>query len=118
MGILLKIFQLLGAKFAKEVVVFTLFKTFIASLVLVAFPIAMSSALTILYTGIHERVLSYASDEVSSYSGSSSLQSVLIHVVGLTAFFVNHLNLIESFNVVLSAIALRVTLSFIPFIRF
>lgn len=114
MGILLKIFQLLGAKFAKEVVVFTLFKTFIASLVLVAFPIALSAALTTLYSGIHERVLSYANDNVQSYS----MQSVLINVVGLTAFFVNHLNLIESFNVVISAIALRVTLSFIPFIRF
>ena len=116
MGLLLKIFQILGAKFTKDVIVFTVFKAFITSLILVSFPIALSVALTTLYSGVHERVLSFANDSIDA-SGSGNFQSVLIHVTGLTAFFVNHLNLIQSFNLIISAIALRIVLNFIPFLK-
>lgn len=111
MGILLRIFQLLGAKFTKDIVVFYLFKVFLTTLLLVAFPIALSMVLTTLYSEIHTRVISFASERVDSVA----MSSVIIQVTGLAAFFVNHLNLIASFNVVISAIALRVVLNFVPF---
>lgn len=113
MGLLLKIFQILGAKFTKDVVVFALFKVFLSSLVLIALPIALSMVATSLFSGIHTRVVDYANTQVSS----SSLSSVIIQVDGLAAFFVNHLQLIPAFNVVISAVALRVTLNLIPFTK-
>lgn len=113
MGILLKIFQLLGAKYTKDIVVFTLLKLFLASLMLVAFPVALSTALVILYNGINTRVLAFVSDRVTD----ASLSSVIIEASGLLAFFVNHLNLVESFDLIVSAIALRVLLNLVPFSR-
>lgn len=111
MGLLLKIFQLLGASFGKDAIKFSLFKIFISSLVIIALPIALSMAATVLLSGIYDRVNEYATTETSE----SGLESVIMNVTGLAAFFVNHLFLIESFNVVMSAIALRVVLNFIPF---
>ena len=113
MGILLKIFQLLGAKFTKDFVIFSLSKVFFTSLILVALPIALSSALLLFYQSINDKVLAYATGQVST----SSLSPVIIQVTGLAAWMVNHLQLIQAFNIIISAIALRVLLNLIPFSR-
>ena len=111
MGILLKIFQILGAKFTKDFLIFLALKVFLTSLVLIALPIALTYYGSTFLTGIFDRVTDYANSNV----GSSSLESVVINVSGLTAFLVNHLRLADAFNVIISAIGLRVLMNLIPF---
>jgi len=110
-GILLKIFQLLGAKFTKDFVVFLALKVFLTSLVLIALPIALTYYGSTFLTGIYDRVTDYASGQL----GSSSLESVVLNVSGLTAFLINHLRLVDAFNVIITAIGLRVLMNLIPF---
>lgn len=111
MGILLKIFQLLGAKFTKDFVVFLALKVFLTSLVLIALPIALTHYGSTFLTGIYNRGIDYASDSV----GNSSLESVVINVSGLAAFLVDHLRLVDAFNVIVSAIGVRVIMNLISF---
>lgn len=111
MGILLKIFQLLGAKFTKDFVVFLALKVFLTSLVLIALPIALTYYGSTFLTGVYDRVTDYASGELDS----SLLESVVLNVTGLTAFLVNHLRLVDAFNVIITAIGLRFLMNLIPF---
>jgi len=84
-------------------------KGFLTTLLLVALPIVLNN----FFGKFIEKIMNKVSDTADTNTGS--IESLSYNFTGLAAFFINHLRIDDALSIVFSAIAIRVTLSCIPF---
>lgn len=85
------------------------FKGFMTTLMLIALPIVLNN----FFGKFLEKIMMKVTDTVST--DTSTIESITYNFTGLAAFFINHLRIADALSIVFSAIAIRVTLSMIPF---
>ena len=101
-------FGSLGAKFVTDSLLkFVAYKAFAFTLLTVTFPIVIKNLLTWLF----ELLTSYVTT-----IDLGDLSATVVNLTGLGAYLAQHLQLVDSLSIILTAIAIRFTLNFIPFI--
>lgn len=70
-------------------------------------------------TVIHKLITKYLVDAVSIFAGSVGTQSsITVDLIGMGGYLASEVGLPECFSILMSAIVLKLTLRFIPFVRF
>lgn len=110
-GILLSIFYSV-VKFAfKQAAAFISLKAFLTTLLLISLPIVLNN----LMGKFLEKIMDRVSDSVTTNTGS--IESIAYNFTGISAYFINHMRIDDALSVIFSAMAVRFTLSLIPFSR-
>ncbi len=105
---LLSWFGSLGAKFLTDSLLkFAAYKLLVFTLLTVTFPIVIKNLLTWLFS-----VLTSAVGNIDM----GNLTSATIQFTGLTAYLAQQLHLTDCISILLTALAIRFALNFIPFI--
>lgn len=105
---LLSWFGSLGAKFLTDSLLkFAAYKILAFVLLTVTFPIVIKNLITWLF-----EILTSFVDDIEL----GDLSSTVVELTGLAAYVAQHLQLVDCVSVILTAIAIRFTLNFIPLI--
>ncbi len=87
---------------------FVAYKLFAITLITVTLPIVLKNVITWLF----EQLSSIA----STNTDFSALHETTVHLTGYAAYLASHLLLPDCISIILTAVAIRVVLNFIPFI--
>ncbi|MFQ5686556.1 MAG: hypothetical protein ACE5GV_07845 [Candidatus Scalindua sp.] len=98
-----------GSWVGYSVVRFTAMKIFIWTLVITIVPVLFSRAVYMLIEGVMTTL--------DSVNGTYGVSSYLINFTGITAWFAIHLKVVEGFALIMSAVAFRMAIRMIPFVR-
>lgn len=99
-----------GAKMlADRVLMWIAIKALLLTLFILVLPVVLKNFFIWILEFINEIIMSKISD--------TDLQASMIQLTGLAGYMGNLMKLPQCFNVILSAVAVRITLNFIPFIR-
>ncbi len=99
--------SILGKLLTDSMLKFVAWKIFFFTILTVSFPIVMKNLLCWLF------------DVLVSAVGSidmGDMTSVVVELSGFTAYLATHLQLVECVSIILTAVAIRLALNFIPFV--
>jgi hypothetical protein len=98
-----------GSAVGYSVVRFTAMKIFIWTIVITLVPVLFSKMIYMLVEGVMSTL--------NSIDGTYGVSSTIISFTGLSAWLAIHLNIVEGFSLIMSAIAFRMAIRMIPFVR-
>ena len=98
-----------GSWVGYSVVRFTAMKLFIWTLVITIVPVLFSRLIYMLIEGVMSTL--------TAIDGTYGVNSYLINFTGITAWFAIHLKIVEGFSLIMSAVAFRMAIRMIPFVR-
>jgi hypothetical protein len=98
-----------GTMVGYSVVRFTAMKVFIWVLMITVVPILFSRVIYMLIEGVM--------GTMNSIDGSYGISSTVINYTGIAAWLALHLKIVEGFSLIMSAMAFRMAIRMIPFVR-
>ncbi len=98
-----------GSAVGYSAIRFTAMKFFIWTLVITVVPVLFSRLIYMLLEGVM--------GTMDSIDGSYGISSYIISLTGLAAWLAVHLKIVEGFSLIMSAIAFRMAIRMIPFVR-
>ncbi len=87
---------------------FIAYKTLLVTLITVTLPVVAKNLLTWLF----QTLVNAASSNINT----EGLNSAVLHFSGLVGFLASHLMLADCLSIIMTAIVIRFTLNFIPFV--
>ena len=98
-----------GSAVGYSVVRFTAMKIFVWTIVITLVPVLFSRLIYMLVEGVMSTL--------DSVDGAYGITSTIISFSGLAAWLATHLKIVEGFSLIMSAIAFRMAIRMIPFVR-
>ena len=98
-----------GSWVGYSVVRFTAMKLFIWTIVITVLPVLFSRLIYMLIEGIM--------GTLNTINGTYGVDSYLLNLTGVAAWFAIHLKIVEGFSLIMSAVAFRMAIRMIPFVR-
>jgi hypothetical protein len=98
-----------GSAVGYSVVRFTAMKIFVWTIVITLVPVLFSRLIYMLIEGVMSTL--------DSVDGAYGITSTIISFTGLAAWLAIHLKIVEGFTLIMSAIAFRMAIRMIPFVR-
>ncbi len=98
-----------GTLVGYSVVRFTAMKIFIWGFVILVFPVLISRAIYMLLEGVM--------GTMESIDSSHGVEPSILQFTGLAAWLAIHLKIVEGFSLIMSAVAFRMAIRMIPFVR-
>ena len=98
-----------GSWVGYSVVRFTAMKLFIWTIVITVLPVLFSRLIYMLIEGIM--------GTLNNIDGTYGVDNYLLNLTGIAAWFAIHLKIVEGFSLIMSAVAFRMAIRMIPFVR-
>ncbi len=98
-----------GSWVGYSVVRFTAMKLFIWTIVITVLPVLFSRLIYMLIEGIM--------GTLNTIDGTYGVDGYLLNLTGIAAWFAIHLKIVEGFSLIMSAVAFRMAIRMIPFVR-
>jgi hypothetical protein len=98
-----------GSWVGYSVVRFTAMKLFIWTIVITVLPVLFSRLIYMLIEGIM--------GTLNTIDGTYGVDNYLLNLTGIAAWFAIHLKIVEGFSLIMSAVAFRMAIRMIPFVR-
>ena len=98
-----------GSWVGYSVVRFTAMKLFIWTIVITVLPVLFSRLIYMLIEGVM--------GTLNTIDGTYGVDNYLLNLTGIAAWFAIHLKIVEGFSLIMSAIAFRMAIRMIPFVR-
>ena len=92
-----------------SVIRFTAMKVFIWVILITVVPVLFSRLIYMLIEGVMSTI--------DSIDGTYGITSTIINFTGIAAWLAVHLKLVEGFSLIMSAMAFRMAIRMIPFVR-
>ena len=98
-----------GTMVGYSVIRFTAMKVFIWVILITVVPVLFSRLIYMLIEGVMSTI--------DSIDGTYGITSTIINFTGIAAWLAVHLKLVEGFSLIMSAMAFRMAIRMIPFVR-
>ncbi len=98
-----------GSAVGYSVVRFAAWKIFLWTIVITVLPVLISRAIYMLVETLQ--------GTLTSIDGTTGVSSYIFDFTGIAAWFAIHLKLVEGFALIMSAVAFRMAIRMIPFVR-
>jgi len=98
-----------GSWVGYSVVRFTAMKLFVWTIVITLVPVLFSRMIYMLIEGVM--------GTLNTIDGTYGVNSYLVNFTGIAAWFAVHLKIVEGFSLIMSAVAFRMAIRMIPFVR-
>lgn len=98
-----------GTMVGYSVVRFTAMKLFVWVVMITVVPVLFSRVIYMLIEGVMSTM--------DSIDGTYGITSTIINFTGIAAWLAVHLQLVEGFSLIMSAVAFRMAIRMIPFVR-
>jgi hypothetical protein len=102
-----------GSAVGYSVVRFAAWKVLLWTMAITVFPVLIMRAVYMLIEQVQTTLLNTVSDPSISMDPSS----LVVSISGIAAWFAIHLKLVEGFSILMSAVAFRMAIRMIPFVR-
>ncbi len=98
-----------GSAVGYSVVRFAAWKIFLWTMVITVLPVLISRAIYMLIETLQ--------GTLTSIDGTTGVSEYIFNFTGIAAWFAIHLKLVEGFALIMSAVAFRMAIRMIPFVR-
>ena len=98
-----------GTMVGYSVIRFTAMKVFIWVILITVVPVLFSRLIYMLIEGVMSTI--------NSIDGTYGITSTIVNFTGIAAWLAVHLKLVEGFSLIMSAMAFRMAIRMIPFVR-